>query len=194
MNSKSHPIPLKKWFFLIPIVGMAAISIILSQFSPEEIVNAVGTSNAYALMFVLAMIGGISTFTAVPYQLVLMGFAAGGINPLLLGTITALGVMVGDSTSYFIGRQSGNIMPEKMQNNLGKITELLLKKPKLITPILIAYGGFSPFSNDFIVISMGMIRYSYWKVILPLTTGNIFYNVGLAYLGYYSFETIQSWF
>lgn len=184
---------LKKISYLLPLIGLVIVSLTLGVISPEKIIGFVGTSNSYLLMFILAVIGGISTFTGVPYHFILMGLAAGGLNPLLLGFVTAIGVMIGDSTSYLIGKHSSHLLPGKLKKPLEKISLFLLKRPALVSPTLIIYGTLSPFSNDFIVISMGLIGYSYFKVILPLTLGNILYNIGLAYLGLYHFETIQSW-
>ncbi|MEC7668335.1 MAG: hypothetical protein VX622_04610, partial [Pseudomonadota bacterium] len=69
-----------------------------------------------------------------------------------------------------------------------------LKHPRFVTPALVAYGTVSPFSNDFVVASLSMGGYGYWRTILPLTVGNIFYNIALAYLGLYAYDTIIGWF
>lgn len=185
---------LKKLGLLIPLLVIVLVSITLLWYSPDELLALIGVRNAYLVMFVLAMIGGMSTFTGVPYHFILMSFAAGGMSPLALGTITALGVMLGDSTSYLIGKHGGELLPKRFEKPLTKLAAFLSTRPRFVTPFLVLYGAFSPLSNDFIVISMGLIRYSYWKVIVPLTVGNIFYNVGLAYIGYYAFEQVQGLF
>src|SRR5262245_31579144 len=87
----------------------AGLSVFFYFSSPDKLVSFVGVQNAYLLIFVLALIGGLSTFAGVPYHLVLIALAAGGLNPLLLGLCTAFGVMLGDTTSYFIGHRGGEI-------------------------------------------------------------------------------------
>jgi hypothetical protein len=41
---------------------------------------------------------------------------------------------------------------------------------------------------------MGMIRYSYWKIMIPLTIGNMFFNIVVAYIGYFAFNEVIGWF
>jgi membrane protein YqaA with SNARE-associated domain len=52
----------------------------------------------------------------------------------------------------------------------------------------------SPFSNDFAVAPLSMIGYNYWRTIVPLAIGNTFYNIAIAYLGLYAYDTIIGWF
>lgn len=188
----------KKYLQILPIVILVVFvttfSFLISTYSTDEILNFIGVDNAYLLMFLLAIVGGMSTFTGVPYHLVLITLGSSGLNPVLLGLATAAGVMIGDSTSYLIGKQSNQVLPEKLKKKLYKFANFLSQKPKLIAPFLFLYGTFSPFSNDFIVISMGFISYPYKKIIVPLSMGNILYNIGLASLGYYAIDSIHTLF
>lgn len=186
----------KKYLQIIPlvvlVVFMASFSFLVSTYSTEEMLNSIGVDNAYLLMFLLAIVGGMSTFTGIPYHLVLIGLGSSGLNPILLGLATAAGVMIGDSTSYLIGKQGSHVLPEKLKKRLYRFANFLSKKPKFIAPFLFLYGTFSPFSNDFIVISMGFISYPYRKIIVPLSLGNILYNIALASLGYYAIDSIHA--
>ncbi|MFA6193296.1 MAG: hypothetical protein WC726_00330 [Parcubacteria group bacterium] len=149
--------------------------------SPEEMISFIGVKNAYALIFVLAFVGGMTTFSGIPYHLVLITLATGGLNPLLLGLSTATGVMLGDSTSYYVGYQGSVIIPGALQKILMMIRNFGLKHPKILPLFFFLYGSLSPFSNDFIVISMGLSRYPYWQVMIPLGLGNMVFNISLAY-------------
>lgn len=179
----------------VVVVGFyLAISIALASFSADDIIDAVGASNAYVLMFTLGMIGGFTTFTGIPYHLVLMSLAAGGLSPIALGLSTAIGVMLGDSTMYLIGNKVKTGLPPRIEATVEHLSERMAQHPKLVTPALISYGALSPFSNDFVVASLSMIGYSYWKTIIPLAVGNTFYNIVLAYLGLYAYDAIIGWF
>lgn len=171
-----------------------AISIALASFPADDLIDAVGASNAYVLMFALGMIGGFTTFTGIPYHLVLMSLAAGGLNPVALGVSTAMGVMIGDSTMYLIGSKVRSSLPPRVEATIEHFSERMARHPKLVTPALVTYGAASPFSNDFVVASLSMIGYSYWRTIIPLAVGNTFYNIGLAYLGLYAYDAIVDWF
>lgn len=177
------------------VIGVyLAISFSLASFPADTIIDKVGSDNAYVLMFALGMIGGFTTFTGIPYHFVLMSLAVGGLDPVALGVCTAVGVMLGDSTMFLIGKQVKDSLPPRVVATIDHFSVYLLKHPRFVTPALVAYGTVSPFSNDFVVASLSMGGYGYWRTILPLTVGNIFYNIALAYLGLYAYDTIIGWF
>lgn len=178
----------------IVVVIYLGISITLASIPADTLIDGLGASNAYALMFVLGVVGGFTTFTGIPYHFVLMSLAAGGLSPVALGVCTALGVMLGDSTMYLIGSRVKTALPPRMLATMDRLSGLLLRHPRLVPPALVAYGAVSPFSNDFVVASLSVVGYSYWRTILPLTLGNMFYNVALAYLGIYAYDAIVAWF
>ncbi len=176
------------------IVFYLALSISLASIPAEELIDMVGSDNAYILMFVLGMIGGFTTFTGIPYHFVLMSLAAGGLSPIWLGVCTAIGVMMGDSTMFLIGKQVKDSLAPRVRATIDRLSTYLLSHPRLVTPALVAYGSVSPFSNDFVVASLSIGGYGYWRTVVPLTIGNVFYNVALAYLGLYAYDTIIGWF
>lgn len=153
--------------------------------SPEQIISFIGAENGYVIMFVLALIGGLTTFSGVPYHLVLVTLAAGALNPLLLALCTAVGVILGDTTSYYIGYGGKDIIPEKIQRYLHRLFAFGQKHPRLLPLFFFLYGALTPFSNDFIVISAGLARYPFKKVMAPLALGNLVFNFMVAYFGYY---------
>jgi len=160
----------------------------------QTIINSVGTNNALVIMFVVAMVGGVTTFSGVPYELLLISLAYGGMNPLLLGVVTATGIMIGDSVSYVIGRQGGMLFSPRVHAFFIKISTFLEEHPRLVFPGLVLYGAFSPFSNDFIMIATGLSGYAYLRTIVPLWIGNIIYHTLMAYLGIYAYSAIMQFF
>ncbi len=182
--------------YLLPVGAFAlciSVGIAIAMIPTDTIVAYIGVDRAPLLMFLLGMIGGLSTFTGIPYHLVLMGLAAGGATPWLLGIATASGVMVGDSTTYLLSREAKQLVSGKVTIWLGMVARTLAAHPRLITPVLMLYGTISPFSNDFIVASLTLMGYSYRRIIIPLTIGNTFYNIALAYLGYYYYDVVIGW-
>ncbi len=155
--------------------------------SPEKMILAIGVENAYALMFIFAFLGGLTTFSGVPYHAVLVMLAHGGLNPLYLGITAATGVIIGDATSYFIGYAGRDIVPQGIQNVLQRFLRFGLAHPRLLPVAFFLYGSLVPLSNDFIVISMGLARYPFWKVMVPLGLGNLVFNISLAYLAIYAY-------
>src|SRR3989344_968962 len=90
-------------------------SFVFHYSSPESIIDWVGVENAYLLIFILALMGGFTTFSGIPYHVVLVALAVGGLNPFILGIAASFGVMIGDSTSYYIGYGGRVLVPEKIQ-------------------------------------------------------------------------------
>ena len=160
--------------------------------SPDQIIAYVGVENAYLLIFVLALIGGLTTFSGVPYHLVLVTLAVGGLNPLLLGVVTACGVMLGDSTSYFIGYQGALLIPKRMHAMAERFFSVKERYPRLLPVLFFIYGSSVPFSNDIITIPMGFLRYPFWRVMLPLGLGNLVFNVTLAFLAIYAYGALAT--
>jgi uncharacterized membrane protein YdjX (TVP38/TMEM64 family) len=194
----THAAPSSRVPTIIKAVALVSVylivSVLLASFPADDLIDMVGSDNAFILMFALGMIGGFTTFTGIPYHFVLMSLAAGGLNPVWLGTVTALGVMIGDSTMFVIGRQGKDSLSPRVRATIDRFSDYLLSHPRLVAPALVTYGTFSPLSNDFVVASLSMGGYGYWRTILPLTLGNVFYNVGLAYLGLYAYDAVIDWF
>lgn len=182
------------WGAGVAVIIFISITSLLFTVTPEKIIDVVGISNAYLLMFVLGVVGGLSTFVGIPYHLILMSLAAGGISPFILGGVTALGVILGDSTMYLIGRGVRPIIPKRLVATISHISSWLERHPRLITPGLFIYGACSPFSNDFIVATLSLSGYSYWRTIIPLALGNCVFNIGIAYLGREAYTALVSIF
>ena len=60
---------LKYLLGILPLLFFASLSFYLFAYSsPERIVDLIGVNNAYALLFILAFLGGLTTFSGVPYH------------------------------------------------------------------------------------------------------------------------------
>ncbi len=161
-------------------------TLLLFFYSPVTIVEFLGITNSYLIIFLLSFFGGTSIIIAFPYYLFVITLGAGGLNPLLLGLTAGTAVILGDSTSYLIGLKGKTVLPDFLQKKFKRFHNWLLKGPTiLITGFLFLYGAFIPIPNDIIVIPLGLAQYPYFKLIIPLGLGNIFFNVMLASLGYY---------
>jgi membrane protein YqaA with SNARE-associated domain len=176
---------------LLPFVIFGLWTLLIYQFPPGEIVEYFGTQNGYTAVLVLSFIGGISIIIPIPYHLVLMTFAAGGMNPVLLGIVATIGQATGDSTSYLLGYSGGKVV----QHALFSVVERFQRWCMSLTywkfgTVLVIYGAVSPFSNDWLLIPMGIARYPYRKIMVPLEIGNLIFNVGAGFLGAYGLASI----
>jgi membrane protein YqaA with SNARE-associated domain len=183
---------LKAWLPLF--IGLALSLIFLFWLSPDSLVTYIGLKNAYALMFVMAALGGMSTFNTVPYYSIIFVLASAGVEPLLLGLASALGVMAGDSFSYLIGRNGAASLSPMLQSLFSRLHRAAVRHPKSFPIVCFVYGSMSPLSNDFITIPAGIAKISYWRVMVPLGLGNIVFNVAFAYVCIYAYDVVQTFF
>lgn len=182
----------KNFLKILPVLVFLTFSITFHYFSPDYIVNWIGEENSYLLIFVLALIGGLSTFSGVPYHVFLVGLALGGLNPYILGLVTATGVMLGDTTSYFLGYYGRVLITPGIESSLEKILHLEEKHPALLPIIFLIYGSALPFSNDIVTIPSGLIRYPFFKVMIPLAIGNLIFNTLLALYSIQAYSLIEN--
>ncbi|MDO8508047.1 MAG: VTT domain-containing protein [Nanoarchaeota archaeon] len=176
----------RRMLALILILCFVAWSVLIYNYSPDEITEAVGVKNGYILAFIIAFLGGTSILFPIPYYLVVFTLGAGGLNPFILGAFAGIGLMAGDSTSYLLGYHGGDILPIKLRKLFMKTTNWCLRcSYKLIFFVFLLYGSIIPIPNDLITVPMGLGKYPYWKVVIPLGIGNIIFNILVALAGFY---------
>lgn len=173
---------LKKLLFFLPIVFFL---ILLGFINPEDITQRLGTQNSYIVMFFLALIWGLSLFSAIPYPLFLITFALWGANPLILALCSVCWVMIGDSSSYVLGKKWGKLLEKKHKELFDALLGFYDTKKKILPCLFFLYGTFSPFPNDLITLSAGIKKYSYWKMILSLSAWNLIFCSILAFFSEY---------
>jgi membrane protein YqaA with SNARE-associated domain len=165
----------------LPIVVFVGISFLIYKYiTPERIIDYIGIKNAYFLMLVSAFVGGLTTFIALPYHSILIILVGGKIDPLMVGLSAATGIILGDFVSYSVGYIGSDFMSGKVLKFSNTVRNLIEKHPRAFPIFCFAYGSLSPFSNDFITITSGLVKYPIVKMIVPLGLGNIIFNVTLA--------------
>ncbi len=178
----------------ITVIATVVVSIVLVSIPSDTLIRYLGTENGYVFMYLIALVGSITTFASIPYPLFLISLAAGGFSPLLIGLTSALGVITADSITFFVARKGRALFGESLEASITKIGVHIERHPHLLTPGLMLYGTLSPLSNDFAVMTLSLMKYRYLEVIPPLAVGNIIYNVAIAYLGIYAYNWIVGLF
>ncbi|MDA9129063.1 hypothetical protein N9J72_01130 [Candidatus Gracilibacteria bacterium] len=179
MNNKK--ILFQKLKIILLITPMILFSIMVYVVGSDAIIEYVGIENSYLFMFIIAFLGGISLFSGIPYPLILITFALGGLNIFYLAAVTATGVMIGDSTSYFIGGRVKGMLQGKIREIFDVLLSVYDNYPQYLVPMFFLYGAFSPFPNDLITLSSGIKNYSFWKMLIPLSAGNFIFCLMLGY-------------
>lgn len=162
---------------------VAVWSVTLYFVSPEHIVARLGANNTFLAVFVAGILGGTSIVFPFPYYLVVATAAAGGANPFLVGLCAALGVMVGDTTSFMVGHAGRAVLPDRMAAAFAHLHRWVTDiHSARFYGFLFVYGAVMPLPNDVIMMPLGAARVPYWRVIVPFTMGNIVFNIATALL------------
>lgn len=140
--------------------------------------------------FMVTFLSNSVIFITIPYSTIIFILGGMGLNPLVIGLISGLGAVLGETISYLIGWGGSKIFAKKYERRFSRINKLLRRRPKL-TPILIYFLGATPIPDDILLVPLGVIHYPYLKIIIPLTLGKITYTTMMAFLGYYSFSAVQ---
>ena len=185
MNQKSKAL-LFFSFLLFLIVGF---SLVVSQYSPEEIRDMVGEEHAYLVLFVSAFVGGTSVFFPFPYYILGFSFGALGINPLLLGLFAGLGTALGDSITYFMAKNGRFLLSGKLKKFFSvTLKQLSEKHPRVVPVFIYCYTAFLPLSDDILVIPAGLMRYPFKKMIVSAFLGKVTFNTLVALAGFYGLQ------
>lgn len=182
------------FLFLLLLIGWI---VLLQYLSPTGVVEAIGVRNGYIVSFVTAFLGGLSIFTSVPYTFVVITLAVGGLNPILLGLSAGAGLILGDITLYLIGYHGRRVFSERVQVAFFDPFRMWLFKRnhRWAVPLAVfLYGAFIPFSNDIVVISFGLARYPFWKLMIPLGIGSVIFNTWVAFVGAYGVDFLTQVF
>lgn len=178
---------LKRYFVFAGILIFIIVWILILNFiSPDRIVAKIGVGNSYIILFLISAIGGVSSLSVSSYYLAVSVFASGGLNPIFLGLVGGVGVTIGDSLFFYLGKKGKTISSKKILEKTRKLKIWINKSPKAFMPFLIyIYVGFTPAPNDLMTVPLGFMDYPFRKIIIPLLLGNITATVLISYLSIY---------
>lgn len=179
----------KRNIIFISILLFVVTWIILMYFlGPQVIVDTIGVRNGYAIMFLIALLGGVSVFTSTSYMAVLITFAGGGLNPFVLGVLAGAGLAFGDALFFYLGMHGKNIVSRhlKIGKWLAYLTEWIKKQSGWVVPFLIFfYTGFTPFPSDVLSVSLAVAGYPFKKFLLFAFLGSVNFATIIALLAYF---------
>ncbi len=172
----------RKTIYTIVLLLVLTWSVALYLVSPELIVSKLG-AHTFAAVFVAGVLGGTSIVFPFPYYLVVATAAAGGANPYLVGLCAGLGVIVGDTTSYFVGHAGRAVLPAGVSRAVAFVRRWVADIHTVkFYAFLFVYGAVMPLPNDVVMVPLGAAGVPFWRVILPFGAGNIVFNVAVAWL------------
>jgi len=141
--------------------------------NPGRVIVELGIRNVYIITFFLAIIGGVSAFTAAGYYSTLFALALGGANPVILAPISALGVLIGDLLFWYLGRAGKPIAETAFSKSLRSTLLWMERQPRSFIPIAVyAYTALTPLPGDLLMVSFAIIGYPLRKILIPIFFGN----------------------
>lgn len=136
-------------------------------------------------MFILSVAANATVFINIPYSSVAVLLAGLGLSPILIALVAGVGAMIGEVVDYLIGVGSGKFISRGREKLFGDIRRLLDHK-RYLAPLMIFIFGALPIPDYILLVPLGVIRYSFWKMVLAMTAGKIVQNFYFALLGKYS--------
>lgn len=162
-------------------------SVLLSIYTPEQIVEMIGIQNIYIFVFILAIIVGVSVFTTTLFYTSLVAISLGGINLAWVSLLASIGLLSGDLVFYYFAKTGSRCVPKRYEGIIVRLLEWTRKYSDNKIILLIFLYSAAPLPSDAISIFLGIISFPVRKMVLPLVLGkfvNILILLELAALGY----------
>ena len=150
--------------------------------------SAFGYSGAFAVSFM-----GNATIL-VPFPYVVVPFVLGadmGHDPWMVGLVSGIGAALGEMTGYFAGYYGRRLLKE--EDKINGFREYVQRRPSM-TPVIIWFLAATPIPDDILIVPLGVARYSWWRVFVPLLIGKTIFLTAIAWAGRLGLVWVESVF
>lgn len=174
---------------LIVLIFIAVVAT-LSYVKAEKIVDILGVSNVYLIVFIFAIIGGVSAFSASSFYATVFSLASTGVNPFMLALFSAPGVLIGDYIFWYIGSSGREAVRVKYNDKFNhKFLLWLNERPKwLVSVVIYIYTGLTPFPGDLLMFILAFMGYKFKQIWIPTLLGNYTLALIVSLLAIYGLE------
>jgi len=182
---RTHSVRSNGYLILLAILSfILCINLLFYVADVRQTVADIGVDNTYIIVFLLAVIGGLSSITGPPLFATIVTFAAGGSDPLVLGVAGGAGLFISDSIFYhlfLVGRKS---LPDRWESAAAKLRKRIDRLPSwAVLPGSYVYIGLTPLPNDLLMFALGISGYPYRKIAPILLAADLTLATTTAYLG-----------
>ncbi len=130
--------------------------------------------------FLLGFLGAVSIFIPIPYTVVLLGMGAvPGVNLFLLAAVAGLGAAVGETLGYGIGYAGRRFVNKKHDRRFNAMMRIFDRFGMLAVFLF----ALTPLPDDILIIPLGMMRYNFWKVLIPCVAGKFLMSLVIVHAG-----------
>lgn len=155
------------------------------------ITNAVVRMREYALhngmwgLFVFSLFANVTVFINIPYSSAAVLLGGLGLHPWLIAVVAGFGAMIGQWAAYLVGYGGGRMIARGQEGRFDAMRKFLEQR-RYLTPWLVFFFAAIPIPDEMLLIPLGVIRYPFLKMILPMFFGKVIQNYYFALLGKYS--------
>jgi membrane protein YqaA with SNARE-associated domain len=150
----------------------------------------------YPGTFLGCLLGSASVVIEVPFAgvpFILGGLREGGVgaflfDPWVLGLLSGTGATLGDMTSYLLGYYGRRLTDEAKTQGFSRF---IADHPRA-TPAVVFFLASTPLPLDPAVVSLGVARFSWWRVLVPALIGEIIFLTGVAWAGRLSLDWLTA--
>jgi membrane protein DedA with SNARE-associated domain len=146
---------------------------------------ALSSTSALLMAFVFSTFGNTSVLIVFPYTFIVYLIAQHYPNWILLGIVSGIGAGIGEFTSYLVGLAIGSskkINESELGEKFHRIRRRFEKKPGAI-PWTVFLFAMTPLPDDMILVPFGIMKYPYYKTVLPCMAGKTILTTLMAILG-----------
>ncbi len=174
----------KKTIFLVcGVLALIVWSIVLHHIDVNHLVQSIGVTNVYMILFFIALTSGTSFLTSAAFYTVFLSYvSATDLHPLLIAVCGGVGMSIGDGLYFLFARKAGEILHENESMLYQRIHRFFTRLPRWSVYIFTyLYASFSPLPNDILMVTLGAMRYRFRHVWSIIIVGNITLLVMVAY-------------
>lgn len=128
-------------------------------------------SLGYVGVFVAAVIAGLNVFVPIPAATLTPLFVAAGLTIPLIILALALGTLVADWVSYFIGHLGREVIATRYPRVQRYTEEIATLHPTVIVLFVGLYAAVVPLPNEAILIPLALGGVSWRLLVVPLLVG-----------------------
>lgn len=141
--------------------------------------------------FLSAVVGSLTIVIVFPYTIVVIFLAAQGLNPIYLGLLMGLGATIGQMSGYLIGMTGTGYVKRQKPETFDAIENIVAHRPKMILWLLFVFAV-TPLPDDVLFIPLGILRFPWWKIVMPTLLGKVITGMIVTTFGYFFKQAIDT--
>lgn len=163
------------------VAAFAALLWVSQSLSQSEQVQNIVADFGYLGVLIIGVIAGLNIFVPVPAATFTSVFLAAGLSLPLIIIALAVGTLIADFTSFFLGHLSRELMEKKHPKLFTFITNFQEKHSRWTYVLVLVYASFMPLPNELILIPLGLAGVRFKNLIIPLLIASIIHQIILVY-------------